>query len=176
MAVELVRVQANKSNSIMGAVTEADSDWRRLSDLKEVEKAAILRFFPTLRNMPNNQFHNLQQDIALVFLNELEQSNQKLGLDQFILNNPEFDFLEEEGRSSIRRGNYAPLTDFILSNNADKSKQLKLRQFFQKRINEGEFVPKILRRTLKNSRADFDNEKFNYFKNFEEQNKETKKE
>ena len=177
MAVELVRVQANKSNSIMGAVTEADSDWRRLSNLKEVEKAAILRFFPTLRGMPNNQFHNLQQDIALVFLNELEQTNQKLGLDQFILNNPEFDFLNDEGRKSIRRGNYAPLTDFIGgTTDLDTSKQLKLRQFFQKRINEGEFVPKVIRRSLKNSRANFDNEKFDYFKKFEEANKETKKE
>ena len=161
----------------MGAVTEADSDWRRLSNLKEVEKAAILRFFPTLRGMPNNQFHNLQQDIALVFLNELEQTNQKLGLDQFILNNPEFDFLNDEGRKSIRRGNYAPLTDFIGgTTDLDTSKQLKLRQFFQKRINEGEFVPKVIRRSLKNSRANFDNEKFDYFKNFEEANKETKKE
>jgi len=179
MAVELVRVQANKSNSIMGAVVEADSDWRRLSNLKEVEKAAILRYFPTLRGMPNNQFHNLQQDIALVFLTELEQVNKAMGFDQFILNNPEFDFLGDEGRKTVRRGNYAPIIDFISGYSAeliniDKPKQLKFRKFFRDRINNGEFVPEEVRRALNRSRQNFPEDKFNYFTNFEKPKKEPK--
>jgi len=169
MAVELVRVQANKSNDIMGAVTEADKDWRRLSDLNEIEKAAVLRFFPSLRNMPMNQFHNLQQDIAEVYLGELEQANQDIGIDQFVLDNPEFDFLiDKESRKIKTRGASAAITDFIQNRQpANKDNQIKLREFFQKRIENGETVRIEIRKALQYTRANFGNEKFNYFKNYE---------
>ena len=169
MAVELVRVQANKSNDIMGAVTEADKDWRRLSNLNEIEKAAVLRFFPSLRNMPMNQFHNLQQDIAEVYLGELEQANQDIGIDQFVLDNPEFDFLiDKESRKIKTRGASAAITDFIQNRQpVNKDNQIKLREFFQKRIENGETVRIEIRKALQYTRANFGNEKFNYFKNYE---------
>ena len=167
MAIELIRVQANKSNSIMGALTEADNDWRRLSDLNEIEKAAVLRFFPVLRGMPMNQFHNLQQDIALVFLDDLEQANKDIGIDQFILDNPEFAFLTDKDDRAIQtRGSTAAITDFIQSRkDVDTDKQIKLREFFQKRIEAGENVPDEIRYALQRTRVNFGNEKFNYLKN-----------
>ena len=63
MVLGLMRIQANKSNSIMGAVTEG-RDWRRLTNLSTAEQQAILQFFPNLRGMPNNQFQELQADVA----------------------------------------------------------------------------------------------------------------
>ena len=158
----------------MGAVTEADNDWRRLSDLNEIEKAAVLRFFPSLRNMPMNQFHNLQQDIALVYLGELEQTNQDIGIDQFVLDNPEFAFLiDKEDRAIKTRGATAGITNFILDRQPkNKDNQIKLRKFFQKRIENNETVTIEIRRALQNTRAEFGNEKFNYLKNYEKPKKE----
>ena len=63
MVVGLMRIQANRSNSIMGAITEG-RDWRRLTNLSTAEQQAILQFFPNLRGMPNNQFQELQADVA----------------------------------------------------------------------------------------------------------------
>ena len=37
MVFGLMRIQANKSNSIMGALVEADKDWRRLTNLTDAE-------------------------------------------------------------------------------------------------------------------------------------------
>ena len=171
MAVELVRVQANRSNSIMGAVTEADKDWRRLSDLNEVEKAAVLRFFPSLRNMPMNQFHNLQQDIALVYLNDVEKANKDLGLDKFIDENPSLEFLRTTDREGQKvKSPTNKLTQFIYASSdkrpgskeaAKDNRQLLLRSFFKSKIKRGEEVPIEIRKALNFTRNTF-NDKFDY--------------
>jgi len=173
MAVELVRVQANKSNDIMGAVTEADKDWRRLSNLNEVEKAAILRFFPSLRNMPMNQFHNLQQDIALVYLNDVEAANKSLGLDKLIDENPSLEFLRTTDREGQKvKSPTNKISQFIYESSdkrpgseqaAKDNRQLLLREFFKNKIERGEEVPEEIRRALNFTRRTF-NDKFDYLK------------
>ena len=45
MALGLMRIQANKSNSIMGALVDADKDWRRLTNLNDSDRTAVLQFF-----------------------------------------------------------------------------------------------------------------------------------
>tara|TARA_R100001163_G_scaffold40901_1_gene30983 strand:+ start:948 stop:3770 length:2823 start_codon:yes stop_codon:yes gene_type:complete len=173
MAVELVRVQANKSNSIMGAVTEADKDWRRLSNLNEIEKAAILRFFPSLRGMPMNQFHNLQQDIALVYLNDVEAANKSLGLDKFIDENPSLEFLRTTDREGQKvKSPTNKVSQFIYESSdrrpgseeaAKDDRQLLLRNFFKNKIKRGEEVPEEIRRALNFTRRTF-NDNFDYLK------------
>ena len=177
MAVELVRVQANKSNSIMGALTEADKDWRRLSDLGEIEKAAVLRFFPSLRNMPMNQFHNLQQDIALVYLNDIQESNQALGLDKLIDENPSLDFLRTTDREGQKiKSPTNKVTQFIYESSdkrpgseeaAKDDRQLLLRNFFKNKIERGEEVPEEIRKALNFTRRTF-NDNFDYLKIYEQ--------
>ena len=177
MAVELVRVQANKSNSIMGAVTEADKDWRRISDLNEVEKAAVLRFFPSLRNMPMNQFHNLQQDIALVYLNDIQESNQALGLDKLIDENPSLDFLRTTDREGQKIKSPTNKVSQFIYESSDKrpgseeaakdDRQLLLRNFFKNKIERGEEVPQEIRRALNFTRRTF-NDNFDYLKIYEQ--------
>ena len=170
MAVELVRVQANKSNSIMGAVTEADSDWRRLSDLGEIEKAAVLRFFPTLRNMPMNQFHNLQQDIALVYLDDIEQTNKTI--ENLISNKKSLESIIGSPKNLDDTRSIDNLEKYILAANpylagskeAVKDKrQVEIRETFRTIIENGGVVPDKIRKALQRTRRTF-NDDFNYLK------------
>ena len=75
-----MRVQANKSNSIMGALVDADKDWRRLTNLSDVERTQVLQFFPNLRGMKNNQFQNLQGDINEIILDKIKKPTTKTEL------------------------------------------------------------------------------------------------
>ena len=72
MVFGLMRIQANKSNSIMGALIDADKDWRRLTNLSDAERTQVLQFFPNLRGMPNNQFQSLQGDINEIIIESIK--------------------------------------------------------------------------------------------------------
>ena len=72
MVFGLMRIQANKSNSIMGALVEADKDWRRLTNLNDAQRTQVLQFFPNLRGMPNNQFQSLQGDINEIIIESIK--------------------------------------------------------------------------------------------------------
>ena len=72
MVLGLLRLQANRSNDIVGAITEGRNDWKRLTNLNIQEQEAVLQFFPNLRGMPNNQFQNLQADIAKAILDKVK--------------------------------------------------------------------------------------------------------
>ena len=72
MVLSLIRNRANRSNSINGAQTEA-KDWHRLINLSLEEQEAVLQIFPNLRGMKNNQFQNLQADVAEIIITEAEK-------------------------------------------------------------------------------------------------------
>lgn len=72
MVLALIRNRANRSNSINGAQTEA-KDWHRLTNLTLEEQEAVLQIFPNLRGMKNNQFQNLQADVAEIIVTEAEK-------------------------------------------------------------------------------------------------------
>ena len=88
----LMRIQANKSNSIMGAIVDADKDWRRLTNLSDVERTQVLQFFPNLRGMKNNQFQNLQGDINEIILDNVKTQKSNKYLDALIKDYVENDF------------------------------------------------------------------------------------
>jgi len=88
----LIRVQANKSNSIMGALVDADKDWRRLTNLSDVEITQVLRFFPNLRGMKNNQFQNLQGDINEIILDNVKTQKTNKYFDALIKDYVDNDF------------------------------------------------------------------------------------
>ena len=94
MVFGLMRIQANKSNSIMGAMIDADKDWRRLTNLSDVERTQVLQFFPNLRGMKNNQFQNLQGDINEIILDKIRKPTTKteLMIDALIKDYVENDF------------------------------------------------------------------------------------
>lgn len=108
LALNLVRVKANQTKGIEGAVTEG-YDWRRLVNLSREEKIAVLKFFPNLQGMSANQFQDLQPDISLAILNDVEKKMQTIktgetitskegGLftREYIQANPEFSFLNKD--------------------------------------------------------------------------------
>jgi len=88
----LMRIQANKSNSIMGALVDADKDWRRLTNLSDVERTQVLQFFPNLRGMKNNQFQNLQGDINEIILDNVKTQKTNKYLDALIKDYVDNDF------------------------------------------------------------------------------------
>ena len=90
----LMRIQANKSNSIMGAIVDADKDWRRLTNLSDEERTQVLQFFPNLRGMKNNQFQNLQGDINEIILDKVRKptTNTEKFFDGLILDYVDNDF------------------------------------------------------------------------------------
>ena len=94
MVFGLMRIQANKSNSIMGAIVDADKDWRRLTNLSDVERTQVLQFFPNLRGMKNNQFQNLQGDINEIILDKIRKptTNTEKFFDGLIKDYVENDF------------------------------------------------------------------------------------
>ena len=94
MVFGLMRIQANKSNSIMGAMIDADKDWRRLTNLSDAERTQVLQFFPNLRGMKNNQFQNLQGDINEIILDKIRKptTNTEKFFDGLIKDYVENDF------------------------------------------------------------------------------------
>ena len=112
-ALGLMYIQANKSNSIMGAQTEA-LDWRYLTGLDKEVQAQVLIFFPNLRNMPLNQFHTLQKDVSEAILGEVATYQRDLA--KYLEENPDktqedFDNLGETAEQ-IRRQNYRALENY----------------------------------------------------------------
>jgi len=90
----LMRIQANKSNSIMGAIVDADKDWRRLTNLSDADRTQVLQFFPNLRGMKNNQFQNLQGDLNEIILDKVRKptTNTEKFFDGLILDYVDNDF------------------------------------------------------------------------------------
>ena len=102
-AFGLMYIQANDGNSIMGAQTEA-LDWRYLAGLDEATQAQVLIFFPNLKDMPMNQFHNMQKDVSNAILNDVEQKAKEK--EEYFKKNPdktEEDFIMEKGTNAEKR-------------------------------------------------------------------------
>ena len=94
MVFGLMRIQANKSNGIMGALVDADRDWRFLTNLSDDDRTQVLQFFPNLRGMTNNQFQNLQADINEIILDKVRKptTNTEKFFDGLIKDYVENDF------------------------------------------------------------------------------------
>ena len=94
MVFGLMRIQANKSNGIMGALVDADKDWRFLTNLDDAARTQVLQFFPNLRGMTNNQFQNLQGDINEIILDRVRKptTNTEKFFDGLIKDYVENDF------------------------------------------------------------------------------------
>ena len=79
MVFELFRQRSNRTNSIRGAIIQAEfggertvfegdekeQRWDRLVNLTESERDLILQVFPLLRDTPMNQFQNLTGGVVL---------------------------------------------------------------------------------------------------------------
>ena len=175
LAINLIRVKANRQTDIQGAVTEG-YDWRRLINLNRAEKAAVLKFFPNLHksNMSLNQFQDLQADISLAILNDVEKKLQTVKAGEtitskeeglftraYIQANPEFSFLNkglsEENINAELESNTDSIVNQILKANTFVGKQheerlITTRLYFENRIKENKPVPEKIREALQSTR------------------------
>ena len=190
-ALGLMYLQANDGNSIMGAQTEA-LDWRYLAGLDEATQAQVLIFFPNLRDMPMNQFHNLQGDVSKAILNEVEQkrlfSPKSPQSEEFFATFLSEDISEKERLVQLKDNEQRLINKIGTAQPGDGKEKdgelIPIRQFFQKRIEQGLPVSEEIRRVLQGTR-NFYQEKdvfglpnillgnelgytdnFDYFKNF----------
>jgi len=182
LAINLIRVKANQQTSIQGAVTEG-YDWRRLINLNRAEKAAVLKFFPNLRGMSINQFQDLQPDISLAILSDVEKAykNMEAGesgivgkpeygtfTKEYIQSNPALSFMNrdisEENIELELKDNSDAIVEYVLGGSStpllsqeDRVRQIKVRLYFQKRIEEHgvESVPKNIRQMLQGTRPSY---------------------
>ena len=182
LAINLIRVKANQQTSIQGAVTEG-YDWRRLINLNRAEKAAVLKFFPNLRGMSINQFQDLQSDISLAILSDVEKQMKNIekgvsGVEgkpeygtfskAYIQANPEFSFMNldisEDNLQLELKDNTEAIANFLFepnqvrffgSGHENDVRAIKIRLFFQKRIEEGKPVPDKIRQMLQATRLNY---------------------
>jgi len=167
-ALGLMYLQANDGNSIMGAQTEA-LDWRYLAGLDEEIQAQVLIFFPNLRDMPLNQFHTLQKDVSDAILTEVEKKRlfsptspqSKEFFETFLTED-----LSEKQRLVQLKDNEQRLIYKIGTAQPGDGKEkdaelIPIRQFFQKRIEQGLPVSEEIRRVLQGTRNFYNNKAVN---------------
>ena len=184
----LMYIQANKSNSTMGAQTEA-LDWRYLTGLTETDQATVIQFFPNLRDVPINQFQNLQKDVSNAILSAVEQRRldtvEDLGLTDLVNQYPSLQerLVDREDGTGIlpRRWDNNTVKDVLdftrprssdveyLKFAANDEGHIALRKHFQDKITKGEYVDNSIRRLLQQSRSTYDKygagDDFDYFQN-----------
>ena len=187
-AFGLMYLQANDGNSIMGAQTEA-LDWRYLTGLDEEIQAQVLIFFPNLKDMPMNQFHNLQKDVSNAILSDVKERRKAtvtdLGLENLVNQYPSLKerlIDREDGAGIIPRrfdnNTVKDLLDFTRPRSSDPTYlkwaandegHIALRKYFQDKITNGEYVDNGIRRLLQQSRVTYDRygtgDSFDYWQN-----------
>ena len=76
--INLMSLNANRTNSISGAVTEETKNFRKLVNFTNEENEVIKQVFPNLKDNYFAQFQNLEADVAKVILSDLERYQQNL--------------------------------------------------------------------------------------------------
>ena len=76
--INLMSLNANRTNSISGAVTEETKNFRKLVNFTNEENEVIKQVFPNLKNNYFAQFQNLEADVAKVILSDLERYQKNL--------------------------------------------------------------------------------------------------
>ena len=71
--VNLMSLNANRTNSISGAVTDETKNFRKLINFSSDEQEAIKTAFPNLSQNYFAQFQNLEAEVAQVILSDLEK-------------------------------------------------------------------------------------------------------
>lgn len=156
----LMYIQANSSNSVMGAQTEA-LDWRYLVGLNQADQATVLQFFPNLEKVPINQFQNLQKDVSNAILTDVE--DYTLSTSQLVETKPELAELFKDNDTLfkfIRAG--STMFGVYDEELANDPRRKEVYEYFQGRIKQGKYVPGPIRRIL--HLADGKDSGFNYFR------------
>ena len=76
--IDLMSLNANRTNSISGAVTSETQNFRKLVNFTNEENELIKQVFPNLNQNYFAQFKNLEADVAKIILSDLERYQKNL--------------------------------------------------------------------------------------------------
>ena len=76
--INLMALNANRTNSISGAVTEETKNFRKLTNFTSDELELINKTFPNLSENYFAQFQNLESEVAQLILSDLEKLQQQI--------------------------------------------------------------------------------------------------
>ena len=76
--INLMALNANRTNSISGAVTEETKNFRKLTHFTSEELDAIKELFPNLSENYFAQLQTVEKEVALLLLSDLEKYQQQL--------------------------------------------------------------------------------------------------
>ncbi|MBB13153.1 MAG: hypothetical protein CMC78_03175 [Flavobacteriaceae bacterium] len=99
--VNLMSLNANRTNSISGAVTSDTQNFRKIINFSDEENELIKQVFPNLTGNYFAQFKNLEADVAKVILSDLERYQQNLG--EFLQEDIDRDKAEKLRRSKLTK-------------------------------------------------------------------------
>ena len=80
--INLMALNANRTNSISGAVTEDTKNFRKLTNFSFEELEAIKQVFPNLSKNYFAQFQTLEKEVAQLILSDLEKYEQDLATNR----------------------------------------------------------------------------------------------
>lgn len=80
--INLMALNANRTNSISGAVTEETKNFRKLTNFTSDELEIINKTFPNLSENYFAQFQNLEAEVAQLILSDLEKLQQQIATER----------------------------------------------------------------------------------------------
>jgi len=80
--INLMALNANRTNSISGAVTEDTKNFRKLTHFSSEELEAIKQVFPNLSENYFAQFQTLEKEVAQLILSDLEKYQQDIAANR----------------------------------------------------------------------------------------------
>ena len=80
--INLMALNANRTNSISGAVTEDTKNFRKLTNFSSEELEAIKQVFPNLSENYFAQFQTLEKEVAQLILSDLEKYQQDIAANR----------------------------------------------------------------------------------------------
>ena len=75
-------LNANRTNSISGAVTEETKNFRKLTNFTSEELEAIKQVFPNLSENYFAQFQTLEKEVAQLILSDLEKYQRDIAANR----------------------------------------------------------------------------------------------
>ena len=80
--IDLMALNANRTNSISGAVTEETKNFRKMTNFSSEELDVIKQIFPNLSENYFAQFQTLEAEVAQLILSDLEKFQKQIAAER----------------------------------------------------------------------------------------------
>ena len=82
VVIDLMALNANRTNSISGAVTEETKNFRKMTNFSSEELDVIKQIFPNLSENYFAQFQTLEAEVAQLILSDLEKFQKQIAAER----------------------------------------------------------------------------------------------